>query len=138
MLPTRPDLESRLAAVLNAKSEADERILTALESLRLRLSEGAALADLCADLQDILSQVGLADPDLTQLQQQWAAANTTPGVSLTLELARQQSLLEALISCVHEIAAIAQADRERLRPELDAAARARQMRAAYSAAGRHR
>jgi hypothetical protein len=138
MLRTHPDLESQLAAALHAKSEADERMLTALESLQARLSEGAALQDLCADLQGILSRVNAADPDLTQLQRQWAAAKTTAGEFLNFELARQQRLLQTLITCVHEIAAIAQADRDRLRPELDSTARARRMCAAYAAAGRHR
>jgi hypothetical protein len=135
---SHPDLEGQLAAALHARSNTDQRVLQALESLQGRLSAGAALADLCGDLQEILSRVSTADPELVRLQQQWATSNGEPRELLQTELARQQHLLESLLDCVRDIEALAQADRERLRPERDTAARARPKCAAYAAAGRYR
>jgi hypothetical protein len=138
MTRPHPDLESQLAAALHAKSDADELILNALMSLQARLSKGASLPEVCGDLQDVLARMDEVDRGLSLLQERWRSAHDTPGECLRSELARQQTLLESLLSCVHEIAAVAQADRDRLRPELDSAARARRMCAAYAAAGRLR
>lgn len=133
-----PEVEQRLAAVMHSKSDADEQLLSELQNLQARLAGRAALPDVCADLQDVLNRVNASDPELSRLQRQWMGLGLTPGRELHGELTRQQQLLEALISCVDEIGGLATAERERLRPELDIAARARQMCAAYAAAGRHR
>lgn len=136
-MPQQPtDLESRLAASLQARSVADARVLCDLEAMQARLADGVALPELCAELQDVLSRVSTADAGASRLQQQWIDAQQTPGPELRHELDRQQQLLESLLACVHDLAALASADRDRLRPELDAAARARRMCAAYAAAGR--
>src|SRR5688572_31121911 len=103
MTRPHPDLESQLAAALHTKSEADELILNALMSLQVRLSEGASLPEVCGDLQDVLARIGEPDRGLSQLQQQWRSAHITPGERLVSELARQQTLLESLLCCVHEI-----------------------------------
>jgi hypothetical protein len=130
-------LDNQLAAALHARSNADERVLRALESVQARLAEGTVLPDLCTELQKVLSRITGTDPGLSPLQQQWAALGTLPSQQLQSELERQQRLLELLLECVDEIAAVASAERDRLKPELDTAARARRMCAAYAAAGRH-
>lgn len=131
------DLELRLCAGLREKTAADRGSLAALQSLRSRLHAGETLPDVCADLQALLRQVDAADAVISALRAEWHACGGQPGEALRAELAEQQSVLESLMTLLGEIQADAAGIRERLAPQLDAAARGSQMRAAYGVAGRH-
>ena len=131
------DLETQLCAALRAKTAADRRSLAALESLRARLQAGEALPDACTDLQTLLQDVNRADASVGQLRAAWNSAGQSAGAALQAELQEQRAVLESLMALMGAIHADAAALKERLAPQLDAAARGSQMRAAYAVAGRH-
>ena len=132
-MPNRPpDIEIALTAALQARGDAYVDAYASLQALQQRLHAGDTLHRVCPELQHVLSAIRTEDERLAPLQEQWRRLSASPGPELAAQIDRHQAQLERTLALVDRLAVVATADRSRLAPRLDEAARGRRMQAAYA------
>ena len=130
----RPDIEERLIAALQARSETYAAAHRCLQSMHQRLQAGEAIVRLCPELQRVLQEIRKSDEGVAALQAYWHEQGTAPGHELTQAAQHDREQLEQILQVVELLRAAAAADQSALAPQLDEGVRGRRMRAAYAAA----
>ncbi len=125
------DLQEELRAGCLEEIREYENALRLAKDVVTDLERGEATTPRLAELQMALDRIANIEGQLTDSKRLWLAEKKTPNPDLAAAIDRMRRLIESITELVRRAEELAKAQKNRLLPEIDAAARSQQMRRAY-------